>query len=297
MDFLLYHKKASLAVFIILILSIPSLAFLIKQRTSFGSKASQGYDRTITKESTSSAKEVSKTLSLDSLDQAKSTPAPSSSGGVEGSTAQLTFGPTLNFQIVIQGRPTDNQSMNDLFVGIASGNSKSNPQYLLSFTLKVPNSGIYTGLSLAGLTIGDTYTAYLKGPVQIASSSAFVMAPNITALNSGSPLTLQTGDLNQDNVINSLDYTIAKNNFGKTSKSPDWNPNIDFNLDNVINTWDLAIILSNMNRTGAGDLYTSHVASASAKPATSSGLLRTPSIGGPGGGSPQGGYWMWVPNF
>lgn len=285
------HPKFLIILFVGVIIAIPTMAFLIKQRVSFQSTASNPYSRTVTQISTDSAKEVPKNLPINSLPDNPSlqpTPTPSSD---EGLTAQVSFGPTLNFKIIIQGRPGNNHATNGLFVGISSGPPKINPSYLLSFTVKVPASGIYQGLSLAGLTIGNTYTAYLKGPAQIASASAFVVNANKAELNSGLPLNLISGDLNEDNAINDSDYKIAKSYFGSTKTSSNWNENVDLNVDGVINTWDLGIISSNMNKVGAGDLYISRVASGSANLATQSGVLTPPTQGS------TGGYWLWVPSF
>lgn len=286
---LLDHPRIMLIVFVGIIVAIPSLAFLIKTRTSFKSSASQNYTQAVTEEATGSAKEVPKDLPQDI-----SAEDDESSGSTdEGLGAKVTFGPTMKFQIIIQGRPAGKQGVKKLFVGLATGSPTTNPQYLLTFEVPVPDTGIYEGMSLAGLTIGNTYTAYLKAPAQIATSSAFVVRPNVTDLNSGLPLKLLSGDLNEDNAVNASDVTIAKSYLGKITSSVGWNENIDLNLDGRVNTIDLAIILSNINRTGAGDLYISRIASGSAEIATESGQLTPPTQGG----SSSGGYWMWVPSF
>lgn len=287
LDFLFNHTKIVLVIFLILIIAIPSLAFLVKQRSSFyaTTDSEQSYNRTVTFEATSGAKEVPKDLPADILKQGSSKESEEETTSTESSdglSAQVTFGPTLNFKLKVQGRPPNKQSLKT-FVGLsADPPGKSNPQYLLSFSVDVPDSGVYTGLSLAGLTIGNTYTAFIKGSSQIATASAFAVNPNVTELNSGLPLNLISGDLNEDNVIDSTDYTISSSYLGKTPTSPGWNGSIDLNADNIVNTLDLAIILSNMNRTGAGDQYISRLATKSAN------LNKV---------SPQGGYWMWVPEF
>ena len=280
------NYKILLFIFIGLIVSIPALSFLIKQRVSFESGAANfNYDRTITQESSSSAKEVPATLPLadiaNSTTPTTSSPSPAEDAGL---SAQVNFGPTLNFKIVIDGRPSNKQGTKNVFVGLAAGDPATNPSYLLSFTVDVPDTGVYSGLSLAGLTINNTYTAYIKGPAQIASASAFVVRPNITELNSGSPLNLISGDLNEDNIVNTLDYNIAKGLLGKTSNSVGWNENADLNKDGVINLLDLAIIIKNLGKVGAGDVYTSHSATQSASiKSTNQGSI--------------GGYWLWVPSL
>jgi len=103
------------------------------------------------------------------------------------------------------------------------------------------------------------------------------MSPTETNLNSSQPLFLTTGDLNEDNTINSADYTIAKNLYGTTPASSEWNFRVDFNLDGIINNVDLAYIIKNFGKTGVSSTWLS-------APATATGS-----------GSPSGGYWLWVP--
>ncbi len=220
------------------------------------------------------------------------TPAPDSAG-----TTPTSYGPTLEFKNILEGRPITDQS-GKMFVGIASGTPTAAPQYILSFTVDVPASGFYSGLSLAGLTQGSQYTAYLKGQAQIATSSAFIMAPNTTQLNSDQPLTLLTGDLNDDNVINSADLSIAKQAMSSTSTSPNWNPLVDFNKDGVVNSADLALILKNFGKTGTSGMWVSPVPTASPSASVPSGIggpSASDSANFPHPNTGSGGYWMWVP--
>ncbi|MBI3486091.1 hypothetical protein HY025_04080 [Candidatus Daviesbacteria bacterium] len=279
-------QKLWIVIFLIIIIAIPTGAFLIKQRRDTQNNTlQQNYNKTVTKDSTSSAKEVPKNLPIDVILNGGSDSSNSASAS-QTPAAQINFGPTLNFKVNLEGRPASNQATSNMFVGIAAGSiPTTNPQYLLTFTVPIGADGSYSGLSLAGLTIGNTYLAYLKGPAQIASSSAFVVQPASANLNSGTPLTLLTGDLNEDNIINSLDYGLAKNNFGTTSSSANWNANMDFNLDGIINVIDLGYIRKNLNKVGDGNLYISRVS-------TTSAILNQPSQGGV-----EGGYWMWFPKF
>ncbi len=202
------------------------------------------------------------------------------------STIATSFGPTLTFKVITQGHPASNQA-SQIFVGIAAGGVTSQPTYLLSFTVDVPASGLFEGLSLAGLTAGNNYTAYIKGPSTLATASAFFMAPGVSNLNNGGPLTLLAGDLNEDNIVNSADYSIAKQLYGTNQNSSNWNPRADFNIDGIINTIDLGYIAANYGVTGMSGAWFSPT------PATSSGGL-SGGVGGVPEGTPAG-YWLWVP--
>jgi hypothetical protein len=122
--------------------------------------------------------------------------------------------------------------------------------------------------------------------IQIATSSAFIMSPTVTNLNDGQALPLASGDLNDDNAINSADYSIAQKAFGATPSSSNWNDNIDLNKDGVVNVIDLSIISKNLGAVGASGAWTSPLPNI----ATKSAEINT-SIGSPN----QGGYWIWVP--
>lgn len=287
------NPKVLIIIFVTILIAIPSLTFLLKYRVSSESSAftPQEYNRTITQQSASSSAQELSNLPLDELLELDNQDGTATSSAEATPTPAVSFGPTLGFQLNIQGRPGNNQG-GTVFMGISTGAPSDDPEYLLTFTVTVPKTGIYTGLSLAGLNVGEQYTAYVKGSAQIATSSAFIVNPFASVLNSGLPLSLVSGDLNEDNVINNVDYNICVGYYGLTTSSPGWNENIDLNKDGIINTWDVAIILSNMNRVGAGDVYSST--------ATNSASLNLPSL--PQGGieassSTKPGYWMWVPDL
>ena len=122
------------------------------------------------------------------------------------------------------------------------------------------------------------------------------MSPTQSNLNSNQPIFLLTGDLNEDNVINSADYSIAKTAFGAKPNSANWNENIDFNVDGIINSADIAIIIKNMAKTGDSGLWISQVASGSASllDQTPAGSVSAEPVYHPSGSS---GYWLWVPGF
>lgn len=275
-------SKLILFGFIFLLISIPTGSFLLHQRIA--TQNSQNYSTTVTQNTLS---EVPKISPLSDLIK-NSTPASSSA---DNSGADVTYGPTLKFAVSIEGRPSD-QQQGKFFVGIAEGGSVvKNPQYLLSYTVNVPNSGVYSSLSLAGLTVGNTYTAYIKGPAQLVTGSSFTMSPTGANLNSGNPIPLITGDVNEDNVIDSSDYNIVKNAIGYTPSSQGWNPNLDFDMNGIINTFDLNIITKNLGKIGDGGPWYSKTGTAS-----SSATLNTPSnIGGGRVATSSGGYWLWIP--
>lgn len=182
----------------------------------------------------------------------------------------------------MQGRPIDQQS-GKIFIGIAEGVVKVKPTYLLTYTVEFPSSGLYEGLSLAGLTPGTIYTAYIKGPSHIDSASTFTMSATETILSNSTPIDLIAGDLNEDNTINPSDTDILKAVIGLTSDSTLWNARADINADQVINNLDMLYVVRNQSKTGASGVWFSPPPTASSSAQAS------------GSAEPRGGFWLWVP--
>lgn len=273
--------KLLIGLYVFLILSIPIGAYLVSQSQIFKSKAYEPKKTNLT----TKAPTLTATSSADELLDNAATPVPQATPS--SPEIATSFGPTLSLKASLEGRPANKQTTK-LFVGILEGPITGNPKFLLSFTVELPASGEYGNLSLAGLNPGSRYTALLKGSAQIATASAFTMSPNVSYLNEGQAINLLTGDLNDDNIINSSDYTIIQKTFSSTVKSSNWNENADFNKDGAVNSFDLAILSKNLGKTGATGAWTSPIP----QNASSSASLSSPSTGAP---NSPGGYWIWIP--
>ena len=288
-----FKTRLLLGVYTFIILSIPIGAYLASEAKIFSSKASEDTPlslKTTPKPTLSPAKKLLEAAESKLLSESSSSAASQNQASEPASpTIANSFGPTLSLKATMEGRPASNQTTK-LFVGIYQGaNISSNPKFILSFSIDLPADGAYTNLSLAGLSAGSTYTALLKGSAQIAASSIFVMSPTVSNLNDGQAVNMLTGDLNDDNVINSADYSIAQRANGSTSKSANWNENADFNKDGVINIFDLSIISKNLGQTGASGVWTSPIP----KVSTPSASLSQPAAGSLPDAS--FGYWIWIP--
>jgi hypothetical protein len=205
-------------------------------------------------------------------------------------TSSNYSGPTLHFSLNIEGRTTDQSTK--LFVGIAQGSITNNPTYLLSFLVDIPPSGEYSGLSVTGIDIGQTYTAYFKGASQIAKAVTFTSQSQINEIGL---IGLPSGDLNDDNQINNSDLEIERKLIGQTPNLSDWNKYADFNQDFVINNIDLTYVSKNQGKVGDGGPWVS----SPLKQATILGIATQsgqPRIISPQEASP-GGYWLWIPKF
>lgn len=291
-------SRLLLGLYVFILLSIPLGSFAISQQRSISSSASEKKSSIITKTATSSGK-LKNSAASDLLGLLESDSTISSSDITDSGspTIATSFGPTMSLKIKIEGRPPDNQAIK-LFVGIIEGALTSNPKFLLNFKIDIPADGTFSNLSLAGLTSGNKYTALLKGDAQIASSVEFTMSPNVTNLNDGKYIELTSGDLNEDNGINSADHSIVKALLGVNSKSSKWNQNVDLNKDGVINSVDLMIVSKNLGKVGVSGVWSSPLP----KNASPSGSLTNQAsvsaylpVGYSYNGSGSG-YWIWMPN-
>lgn len=285
-------EKVLVGSIVALIILIPAGSFLISQRFKAQQATTNSANRDLKLGNTiTQPKEVPNDSPLNSLN-------PSAKPSTDSGSSLSLTGPNLAFKLNLQGRPSAKQST-QLFVGIAQGEVTAKPQYLLSFNINIPDSGTFSGLSLAGLSQFETYTAYLKGTSQIATSSAFMVKPTTTDIGT---IQLLTGDVNEDNIINSADYSVVKSALGSIPGATNWNANLDFNLDNMINNFDIAYIFKNFGLTGASGPWYSRPP---ATPVSSqSGTLKPFNIGGPAEATSEasnsssiGGYWMWVPKI
>ncbi len=283
-------EKIVIAVIVVLILVIPAGAYILSQ-TIFVKQVSS---LNSTPEIKVPPKEVAKTSPLQTLQDSLQNSSQSAAASVadtssDTSVPEVNYGPTLSFKLNIEGRPSTDQSAK-VFVGIAAGGVTNNPSYLLSFNVKVSKAGEYKGLSLAGLTTGNTYTAYIKGQSQIATASAFQVRTTVSDIGL---LNLITGDLNEDNVIDDKDQALIKATSGATSTSSKWNAGYDFNLDGIINNFDLMLINKNFGKVGIGGAWYSRINNATKSAELNS---KSSNIGGPVPDSSDG-FWMWVPKF
>lgn len=283
-------QRLLLGLYVFILLTIPVGTYLVSQYQTIKSSAKEqklsGPIVKVTPKPTTSPAKKLLSASVSNPSNQNVSPAPLPSSSTTPSLAS-SYGPTFSFKTLLDGRPANNQATR-MFVGIIEGSLTANPKFLLSFTVDLPASGEYSNISLAGLNPGSKYTALLKGSAQIATSSAFIMSPSISNLNGGKPINLLSGDLNDDNVINSADYSIAQKALGATSSSLNWNENADLNKDGTVNAFDLSIIAKNMGIAGASGSWTSPLPNV----ATTSANLTTPQVGGPDNST---GYWIWMP--
>jgi hypothetical protein len=136
------------------------------------------------------------------------TPTPTPSGSATPSPSPS--GATLNFKARFTGLTEDKRSLK---VTLTAKNTSWTQEAVTQ------SNGTYSGISLVGLTVGQTYDFVLSAhPYLIAKKSLTITTgvnPSSGFLDFGE---LKTGDLNKDNEINGLDWSLMKMSFGRSGE-------------------------------------------------------------------------------
>jgi hypothetical protein len=129
----------------------------------------------------------------------------------------------------------------------------------------------YFTVSLGSVPSG-VYTWRVKGPKYLANAStiSLLRAPDAQSLKDAdssnavpSPSQptapnvnvemgmMLTGDANNDNIVNALDFVIVKSSYGKSAGLPGYDDRADFTGDGVVNVLDFNIVKANFGSMGA----------------------------------------------
>ena len=108
------------------------------------------------------------------------------------------------------------------------------------------HSGYYTlTLTTAG---PGAYNWRCKNPQTLATAGAAVLVGGTNNVDMG---TLRAGDANNDNIVNSADFSILRNTFGIGIGGQGYDARADFNGDSVVNSTDFNLLKSNFGQAGA----------------------------------------------
>jgi hypothetical protein len=89
----------------------------------------------------------------------------------------------------------------------------------------------------------------VKGPKFLANSGS-VSLPGSGTTNAEMGL-MRAGDANNDNVVNTTDFTILKSSTGRACGDPAYDDRADFNGDCVVNINDFVLLRGNFGQSGA----------------------------------------------
>ncbi len=143
-----------------------------------------------------------------------------------------------------QGRPAQPSDLQQLPVTLTLKTGSSEINYPPQST---DASGSFR-VNVAGLPNG-TYDWRVKGP-QYLSKSGTVVIDGSPQVNFEVGLML-VGDINNDDVVNVVDFNMMKLTFGKTVGDPGYDARADFNGDQGINITDFNLEKNNFGQTGS----------------------------------------------
>ncbi|MEI7646175.1 MAG: dockerin type I domain-containing protein [Chloroflexales bacterium] len=104
----------------------------------------------------------------------------------------------------------------------------------------------YGRFPLVGIVPG-TYTLSVKHPQSLRVQITAVITSGTATLSLG---LLPSGDANNDNQINLLDFSLLSGTFGKSSSTTGYDSRADFNNDNIINLLDFSLLAKNFGKAG-----------------------------------------------
>ncbi len=159
-------------------------------------------------------------------------------------TRTPTAAPVLVGHVTWQGRPAQPNALQQVPVTLTLKLGTTEVNYATQTT---DANGFFT-VSVGSLASG-TYSWRVKGAKWLANSGSVALtgAPNTNAEMG----LMRTGDTNNDNIVNTSDFSILKITFGKTIGDPGYDARADFNGDNAVNTTDFNLLKNNFGLEGA----------------------------------------------
>jgi hypothetical protein len=143
----------------------------------------------------------------------------------------------------LQGRPLAPHMrwITDLTVGLIA-NGESSPRYNLTTT--TDNRGNFT---LTDIQPG-VYDVYIKNSHTLQNNVTVTLVDGDNTLDFG---TLREGDVNDDNYVSLLDFSLLVKTYGKCQGMTDYNDQADFDRDGCITLLDFSWLSTNYAEAGA----------------------------------------------
>ncbi|MFL5734825.1 MAG: dockerin type I domain-containing protein [Chloroflexia bacterium] len=159
-------------------------------------------------------------------------------------TPTQTPTPVIVGHVMWQGRPPQPNALQQFPITLTLRSAAGEIDYPLQST---DAGGFFTD-SLTGLANG-LYAWRVDGPKYLGNSGSVTLTGvSTTGVEMG---LLRAGDCNDDNVNNSVDFSILRSTFGKSQGQPGYDDRADFNGDLVVNAVDTALHKSSFGQSGA----------------------------------------------
>lgn len=146
-----------------------------------------------------------------------------------------------------QGRPAQPNALQQLPISLTLRSGANYADYPSTTT---DASGFFT-VSVASLP-KSTYVWRAKGPQYLANSGTVDLLGGTTQAEMG---LMRTGDANNDNVVNGVDFVMLRATIGKACGNPGYDSRADFNGDCVINGVDFTLMKNNYGQGGTPPIY------------------------------------------
>ncbi len=163
-------------------------------------------------------------------------PAP---GGGTTAALPLAVGGAVSGTLTFEGIASAAPAQNVVFSFRPADNSA-----IQTRTLAVPASGVFT---LGGLP-HKPYTLHIKGDKYLAVNVSVTVAGN----TSGVSATLAAGDSNNDNSVDSSDFTALIGSYNSDAAIPGsgYDARADFNSDGLVDSSDFTLLIGNFGKAG-----------------------------------------------
>jgi hypothetical protein len=115
-----------------------------------------------------------------------------------------------------------------------------------NYPAQITDQDGYWTITANGVPDG-AYNWRVKGPKYLANSGTLVIRSPLYNMGGF----MRAGDCNNDNVVSSVDFSILKGTFGKSSGQPGYDDRAEFTGDLVVNALDFNILRSNFGTGGA----------------------------------------------
>lgn len=143
---------------------------------------------------------------------------------------------TITLKIALQGRT--NQNASGITLNVYSAGT-SNLAFQNTNLSTDPNGNV--SVDATGLLIGTKYDFLFKVPIFLSQKLSGAMFTSPLSLDFG---IAKSGDLNNDNIVNSLDFSSLNGNWLKNA------PSADINGDGIVNSIDFSLMNGNWLVTG-----------------------------------------------
>ncbi len=194
------------------------------------------------------ARTAAPTGTLLSMSRTTARPSDVSFGGVSklGQTIPATLtirdGSVITVDVPFEGRPQAPSVRLSVPLSVTlTLAGASTPAYQATLT-----TDQYGRFPLVGIVPG-TYTLSVKHPQSLRVQITAVITSGTATLSLG---LLPSGDANNDNQINLLDFSLLSGTFGKSSSSTGYDSRADFNNDSMINLLDFSLLVKNFGKAG-----------------------------------------------